>query len=374
MELGGVGGKIGKVWAGSDNLNSLPGYLSLLCRVKHQISLYRALLNLVDRLERDGTGKLVALPTNVLEATTEFFRTAEARLNAGVAGLRVVSLGLVKRYGGQAGILSGEMTLEAVSGDSSRDTNVIEDEDDERFCAFLESQQVPPEDSLLGEAEDVGDSYLLLSKSRARHRIMDILLETSEDLRVHETRKREEAQAAPSKKTASQSSGEALEKRLSVDLSKHTFRRHPRFNKFVSSLLIAWLTTNRTWPYPSRTEKLRLSKETGLSVKQISTWMDNARRRLSLVSKNRKRRMARAPRASSVPSAGTMLDPCTELMDEQTSSSDGSGQEDDIDKVEHDAERMGACADHGGGSRALGGYGPKLLAGLDAAGSKHERT
>lgn len=46
-----------------------------------------------------------------------------------------------------------------------------------------------------------------------------------------------------------------------------------------TQLLRQWYTSNSTWPYPSAAEKEELSRQTGLSVRQVSQWFVNTRRR-----------------------------------------------------------------------------------------------
>ncbi|KAL7959339.1 hypothetical protein V8C34DRAFT_280466 [Trichoderma compactum] len=46
-----------------------------------------------------------------------------------------------------------------------------------------------------------------------------------------------------------------------------------------TQLLKKWYTSNSTWPYPSAAEKEELSRQTGLSVRQVSQWFVNTRRR-----------------------------------------------------------------------------------------------
>ncbi|KAK4083799.1 transcriptional regulator family: Homeodomain [Trichoderma aggressivum f. europaeum] len=46
-----------------------------------------------------------------------------------------------------------------------------------------------------------------------------------------------------------------------------------------TQLLRQWYTSNLTWPYPSAAEKEELSRQTSLSVRQVSQWFVNARRR-----------------------------------------------------------------------------------------------
>ncbi|KAL6834272.1 hypothetical protein J3E69DRAFT_326470 [Trichoderma sp. SZMC 28015] len=46
-----------------------------------------------------------------------------------------------------------------------------------------------------------------------------------------------------------------------------------------TQLLKQWYTSNSTWPYPSAAEKEELSRQSGLSVRQVSQWFVNTRRR-----------------------------------------------------------------------------------------------
>lgn len=56
-------------------------------------------------------------------------------------------------------------------------------------------------------------------------------------------------------------------------------RRRGNLPKAVTALLKDWLAKHKKHPYPTEEEKLLLSKETKLSLQQISNWFINARRR-----------------------------------------------------------------------------------------------
>jgi Homeobox KN domain len=53
--------------------------------------------------------------------------------------------------------------------------------------------------------------------------------------------------------------------------------------------LCAWFQSHKKFPYPSITEKEMLSQETGMSIKQISTWFVNRRRRVNVHKKHKRR-------------------------------------------------------------------------------------
>lgn len=61
----------------------------------------------------------------------------------------------------------------------------------------------------------------------------------------------------------------------SENLTRQT-TRHPWNSTHV---LKRWYTSNSAWPYPSAEEKQELSRKSGLSVRQVSQWFVNARRR-----------------------------------------------------------------------------------------------
>ncbi|KAF2756170.1 hypothetical protein EJ05DRAFT_92287 [Pseudovirgaria hyperparasitica] len=58
-------------------------------------------------------------------------------------------------------------------------------------------------------------------------------------------------------------------------------QKRPRANFSLKSVgvLQSWLDTHHDAPYPTADEKLELSAQSGLSIKQIQTWFTNARRR-----------------------------------------------------------------------------------------------
>ncbi|EHK21190.1 uncharacterized protein TRIVIDRAFT_51881 [Trichoderma virens Gv29-8] len=61
-----------------------------------------------------------------------------------------------------------------------------------------------------------------------------------------------------------------------VDDSTRPITRHSWRS---TQLLKQWYTSNSAWPYPSAEQKKELSHQTGLSVRQISQWFVNTRRR-----------------------------------------------------------------------------------------------
>jgi len=64
-----------------------------------------------------------------------------------------------------------------------------------------------------------------------------------------------------------------------IDLTIKPKRRRGNLPKAVTALLKDWLAKHKKHPYPTEEEKLLLSKETKLSLQQISNWFINARRR-----------------------------------------------------------------------------------------------
>jgi len=69
------------------------------------------------------------------------------------------------------------------------------------------------------------------------------------------------------------------EKSNHLDLTMKPKRRRGNLPKAVTALLKDWLAKHKKHPYPTEEEKLLLSKETKLSLQQISNWFINARRR-----------------------------------------------------------------------------------------------
>ncbi|KAJ4176550.1 hypothetical protein NW767_015412 [Fusarium falciforme] len=52
-----------------------------------------------------------------------------------------------------------------------------------------------------------------------------------------------------------------------------------RHRRSSTKILKQWFTSHAAWPYPGQAEKEHLSHQTGMSVKQVTTWFVNARRR-----------------------------------------------------------------------------------------------
>ncbi|KAL7930255.1 hypothetical protein V8C35DRAFT_164511 [Trichoderma chlorosporum] len=63
---------------------------------------------------------------------------------------------------------------------------------------------------------------------------------------------------------------------IPVDGSARTVIRHSWSS---TQVLRQWYASHSAWPYPSATEKEELSRRSGLSIRQISQWFVNARRR-----------------------------------------------------------------------------------------------
>lgn len=61
-----------------------------------------------------------------------------------------------------------------------------------------------------------------------------------------------------------------------LDNPSRTVARHP-WNS--THILRQWYAANSAWPYPTAEEKDELSRRTGLSIRQVSQWFVNARRR-----------------------------------------------------------------------------------------------
>ncbi|VDK33289.1 unnamed protein product [Taenia asiatica] len=68
-------------------------------------------------------------------------------------------------------------------------------------------------------------------------------------------------------------------------------------SRSATARLKAWLNEHSTNPYPTKSEKLVLAADTGLTFNQISTWFANARRRLK-----KENRMTWSPRTSAADS------------------------------------------------------------------------
>ena len=62
-----------------------------------------------------------------------------------------------------------------------------------------------------------------------------------------------------------------------------------RFSRNAICALEDWLFQNRTNPYPSKTEKEKLSEITGLSSTQINNWFTNNRRKAKSLAKEKVR-------------------------------------------------------------------------------------
>ena len=67
-----------------------------------------------------------------------------------------------------------------------------------------------------------------------------------------------------------------MTKKRSQKLHLRTRTRY--FKPQVQAFLRDWIMANRDSPYPSGSERTRIRKATGLSIKQIRIWMANARR------------------------------------------------------------------------------------------------
>ncbi|KAL7917866.1 hypothetical protein ACQKWADRAFT_305660 [Trichoderma austrokoningii] len=67
--------------------------------------------------------------------------------------------------------------------------------------------------------------------------------------------------------------------RPQTESSEHPTKRATRHSWNSTHVLKKWHTLNSVWPYPSPEEKQELSRYSGLSVRQVSQWFVNARRR-----------------------------------------------------------------------------------------------
>lgn len=68
-----------------------------------------------------------------------------------------------------------------------------------------------------------------------------------------------------------------------ADTPTETFTARKRHSNMypdsVYNVLVSWVNSHRSNPYPSEGEKIAISKKTGLTILQINNWMSNARRR-----------------------------------------------------------------------------------------------
>lgn len=77
----------------------------------------------------------------------------------------------------------------------------------------------------------------------------------------------------------SQNSKSAMDEVLETQDVHNSTRPVARHSWSSTHLLKQWYTSNSAWPYPTAEEKVELSHRTGLSVRQISQWFVNTRRR-----------------------------------------------------------------------------------------------
>ncbi|KAK5993981.1 Homeobox protein homothorax [Cladobotryum mycophilum] len=80
---------------------------------------------------------------------------------------------------------------------------------------------------------------------------------------------------------------------------KKEFRHSHRSTK----LLKEWLSSHMVHPYPTEDEKMQLSEITGMSVRQISYWFVNARRRNVFKPDQNSEGVSAIPAADSLPIA-----------------------------------------------------------------------
>ena len=53
-------------------------------------------------------------------------------------------------------------------------------------------------------------------------------------------------------------------------------------------ILNSWIIENKTYPYPTKEQKLRLSRDTNLTIKQVEKWMANNRIKYDITLKKSK--------------------------------------------------------------------------------------
>jgi hypothetical protein len=66
----------------------------------------------------------------------------------------------------------------------------------------------------------------------------------------------------------------------SITIQKKQRKGKSKIAKRALVTLKNWLTEHFQDPYPSHAEKVRLSTETGMSLKQVQNWFTNARGRI----------------------------------------------------------------------------------------------
>ncbi|KAI8098615.1 Homeodomain-like protein [Halteromyces radiatus] len=71
-----------------------------------------------------------------------------------------------------------------------------------------------------------------------------------------------------------------IRRRSSTSHPNTTKKRRGNLPRAVTSVLRSWLYEHKEHPYPTDEEKLTLSRQTNLTLSQVSNWFINARRRI----------------------------------------------------------------------------------------------
>jgi len=109
----------------------------------------------------------------------------------------------------------------------------------------------------------------LKRRATRRTQSLDLIQPLEDDEEAIEEKKR------PSQKKRSSLSSSSV----SPNKNRGGARRRSHFLKATTDRLKQWLLDHIDHPYPSEEEKISLSSETGLTIKQINYWFTNSRRR-----------------------------------------------------------------------------------------------
>ncbi|KAL2060825.1 hypothetical protein VTL71DRAFT_8877 [Oculimacula yallundae] len=71
----------------------------------------------------------------------------------------------------------------------------------------------------------------------------------------------------------------SLDENINEEIAKVAPKVGARFSRESIRILRGWLSTHHSHPYPTEEEKESLKRQTGLTIKQITDWLANARRR-----------------------------------------------------------------------------------------------